>query len=133
MSNYLMVVIDDLRTVKDPDNALAETDLRYARTSAEGISLLTELIEAGTVVDEVWLDHDLGPDDNSRYGYDTIMPVVSYLEELGAKGQAHQIGCVYIHTMNVSAVPAMQEALRPHYQVVRVNATDFFTSADWHE
>lgn len=128
MADYVMVVIDDLRSFRNEETLLASgTNLRYARTSAEGIQILTELIEAGTVVDEVWLDHDLGEDDTARYGFDTIMPVVAWLEELGYNAErAELVGHVVIHTANVSAVPAMNAALRPYFKTSTVNASDWF-------
>jgi hypothetical protein len=126
---YVMVVIDDLRSFRNEQILLdAKTDLRYARTSSEGIEMLRELIESGTKINELWLDHDLGEDDTARYGYDTIMPVVAWLEELGQTEQAEMVGQVYIHTANYSAVPVISDALRPYYRVERVNASDWFRS-----
>lgn len=126
---YVMVVIDDLRSFRNEQILLdAKTDLRYARTSSEGIEMLRELIESGTKINELWLDHDLGESDTARYGYDTIMPVVAWLEELGQTEQAEMVGQVFIHTANYSAVPVISDALRPYYQIQRVNASDWFRS-----
>lgn len=130
MNSYVMVVIDDLRSFRNEQLLLdAKTDLRYARTSAEGVEMLRGLIESGTKINELWLDHDLGESDTARYGYDTIMPVVAWLEELGQTEQAEMVGQVFIHTANYSAVPVISDALRPYYQIQRVNASDWFRSA----
>ncbi|MFI1408349.1 cyclic-phosphate processing receiver domain-containing protein [Streptomyces sp. NPDC020707] len=48
---------------------------------------------ADLFIDELWLDHDLGGDDS-------IMPVVTLLEEAGFQGVPFQIGTVYVHSAN---------------------------------
>ncbi|GAA3918576.1 hypothetical protein GCM10022244_29750 [Streptomyces gulbargensis] len=74
--------IDDLRPLPRAT--------RVARTSHEGVQLLEE--HRNSFIDELWLDHDLG-------GEDTIMPVVTLMEEAAFR-QPFQIGAVFVHSAN---------------------------------
>lgn len=62
--------IDDLRPLP--------WTTRIARSSGEGIKLLQE--HRDSFIDELWLDHDLGGDD-------TILPVVTLMEEAAFNGK----------------------------------------------
>nr|WP_240529879.1 cyclic-phosphate processing receiver domain-containing protein [Streptomyces mangrovisoli] len=44
-------------------------------------------------IDELWLDHDLGGDDS-------ILPVVTLLEEAAFDGRPFRIGTVFVHSAN---------------------------------
>ncbi|MFE1799775.1 cyclic-phosphate processing receiver domain-containing protein [Streptomyces sp. NPDC059517] len=79
----IILAIDDLRALPRAT--------RLARTSREGVQLLQEHREI--FIDELWLDHDLGGDDS-------IMPVVTLLEEAAFHGLPFQIGTVYVHSAN---------------------------------
>ncbi|MFF5554122.1 cyclic-phosphate processing receiver domain-containing protein [Streptomyces olivaceoviridis] len=79
----IILAIDDLRALPQAT--------RLARTSREGVQLLQE--HRDIVIDELWLDHDLGGDDS-------IMPVVTLLEEAAFHGNPFQIGTVYVHSAN---------------------------------
>ncbi|MET9735173.1 cyclic-phosphate processing receiver domain-containing protein [Streptomyces sp. NPDC006458] len=79
----IILAIDDLRALPRAT--------RLARTSREGVQLLQE--HQDIFIDELWLDHDLGGDDN-------IMPVVALLEEAAFHGDPFQIGTVYVHSAN---------------------------------
>ena len=72
-----IVLVDDLRDFTDGRVATV------ARTSAEGVALLTSLRESR--IDELWLDHDLGGDD-------TIWPVVEVLERAAFEGTPLDVG-----------------------------------------
>lgn len=98
--------IDDLRPLPGVT--------RIARTSREGIQLLQE--HRSSFIDELWLDHDLG-------GEDTIMPVVSFMEEAAFNGQPFQIGTVFVHSANpVGADTVVRSLTRWNYQVRRATA-----------
>ncbi|MGW4651204.1 cyclic-phosphate processing receiver domain-containing protein [Kitasatospora sp. NPDC004289] len=87
---------------------------RIARTSAEGVRLLEEHREV--YVDELWLDHDLG-------GEDSIMPVVTLLEEAAFHGRPFRIGTVYVHSANpIGAQTVVSSLRRWNYQVRRTSA-----------
>ena len=124
MSEKLTIVcIDDERSFQAE---LEEgSDIHYARTSADGIALLKDLQEKGVEVAEIWLDHDLGETNEPPY-WDTIMPVVAWLEELGHAGTPYPCIGIVIHTMNFSAVPAMNAALSPYYHVTRESPIRMF-------
>lgn len=113
---YRVVIIDDEREWKGPTGESITVD--HYKTSDDGLAELHRVQAMEEKIDELWLDHDLGMDD-SELGWDTIMPVVAWLEEQGRAEQGGFIGLLFIHSANVAAVPAMMDALRPYYTVVR--------------
>ncbi|MEE1821928.1 hypothetical protein PUR61_06940 [Streptomyces sp. BE20] len=87
---------------------------QIARTSREGIQLLQE--HRDSFIDELWLDHDLGGDD-------TIMPVVTLMEEAAFNGRPFQIGTVFVHSANpIGAETIVRSLTRWNYQVRRATA-----------
>jgi hypothetical protein len=87
---------------------------RIARTSTEGVRLLEE--HRGRYVDELWLDHDLGGDDS-------IMPVVTLLEEAAFHGRPFLIGTVFVHSANpIGAETVVRSLTRWNYRVRRATA-----------
>jgi len=86
--------IDDLR--------LLPRATRIARTSREGIELLQE--HRDRFIHELWLDHDLGGDD-------TIMPVVTLMEEAAFSGQPFRIGTIFVHSANPVGAETVVRAL----------------------
>ncbi|WP_441248095.1 cyclic-phosphate processing receiver domain-containing protein [Kitasatospora sp. McL0602] len=98
--------IDDLRPLP--------RTTRIARTSREGTQLLEE--HRAGFIDELWLDHDLGGDD-------TIMPVVTLLEEAAFNGRPFQIGAVFVHSANpIGAETVVRSLTRWSYRVQRATA-----------
>ncbi|GHF77361.1 hypothetical protein GCM10018790_64330 [Kitasatospora xanthocidica] len=98
--------IDDLRPLPRAT--------RIARTGREGVRLLEE--HRDSFIDELWLDHDLGGDD-------TIMPVVTLLEEAAFNGRPFQIGAVLVHSANpVGAATVVRSLARWSYRVRRATA-----------
>ncbi|WP_034266798.1 cyclic-phosphate processing receiver domain-containing protein [Actinospica robiniae] len=98
--------IDDLRPLPRAT--------RIARTSRDGIQLLQE--HRDQLIDELWLDHDLGGDD-------TIMPVVTLLEEAAFSGRPFQIGTVFVHSANpIGAETVVRLLARWNYHVRRATA-----------
>ncbi|MFE6687440.1 cyclic-phosphate processing receiver domain-containing protein [Streptomyces sp. NPDC057743] len=87
--------IDDLRPLPRAT--------RIARTSRDGIQLLQEHRDG--YIDELWLDHDLGGDDS-------IMPVVTLLEEAAFSGRPFPIGMVFVHSANPIGAETVVRALR---------------------
>ncbi|MEV5574683.1 Imm21 family immunity protein [Spirillospora sp. NPDC052269] len=105
-SARVVLGVDDLRSLPGVT--------RIARTSAEGVLLLEE--HRGCFIDELWLDHDLGGDDS-------IMPVVTVLEEAAFSGEPFRIGMVYVHSANPSGAETVVRVLsRWGYQVRRAVA-----------
>ncbi|MFD9204116.1 cyclic-phosphate processing receiver domain-containing protein, partial [Streptomyces anthocyanicus] len=69
-----------------------------------------------TLIDELWLDHDLGGDDS-------ILPVVTLLEEAAFNGRPFRIGMVYVHSANPTGAETVVRSLtRWNYQVRRATA-----------
>ncbi|MFD6284984.1 cyclic-phosphate processing receiver domain-containing protein [Streptomyces sp. NPDC060205] len=98
--------IDDLRPLP--------WTTRIARSSGEGVKLLQE--HRDTLIDELWLDHDLGGDDS-------ILPVVTLLEEAAFNGRPFRIGMVYVHSANPTGAETVVRSLtRWNYQVRRATA-----------
>ncbi|MFF2951612.1 cyclic-phosphate processing receiver domain-containing protein [Kitasatospora sp. NPDC057965] len=98
--------IDDLRPLPRAT--------RIARTSREGIRLLEE--HRNSFIDELWLDHDLGGDD-------TVMPVVTLMEEAAFDGRPFRIGAVFVHSANpIGAETVVRSLARWHYRVRRATA-----------
>ncbi|MCP2341879.1 cyclic-phosphate processing receiver domain-containing protein [Actinomadura rupiterrae] len=99
----IILGIDDLRPLPHAT--------QLARTSAEGIRLLTE--HRAVFIDELWLDHDLGGDD-------TIMPVVTLLEEAAFNGHPFHIGTIFVHSANPTGAETILRVLtRWHYNTHR--------------
>ncbi|MFF4311403.1 cyclic-phosphate processing receiver domain-containing protein [Streptomyces sp. NPDC001507] len=95
--------IDDLRPLP--------WTTRIARSSAEGVRLLHE--HRDSFIDELWLDHDLGGDDS-------ILPVVTLLEEAAFNGRPFRIGTVFVHGANpIGAETVVRSLTRWNYQVRR--------------
>jgi hypothetical protein len=94
--------IDDLRPLPRAT--------RIARTSREGIQLLQEHRDG--FIDELWLDHDLGGDDS-------IMPVVTVLEEAAFNGHPFQIGVIFVHSANPSGAETVVRVLKRWNYLVR--------------
>lgn len=102
----VVLAVDDLRPLPRAD--------RVARTSDEGVRLLEEHREHR--ITELWLDHDLGGDD-------TILPVVTLLEEAAFHGRPFQIGTIYVHSANPSGAETVLRALRRwNYHALRTTA-----------
>ncbi len=98
--------IDDLRPLP--------WTTRIARSSGDGIKLLEE--HRDSFIDELWLDHDLGGDD-------TILPVVTLLEEAAFNGRPFRIGTVFVHSSNPTGAETVVRSLaRWDYQVRRATA-----------
>ncbi|MEU5562464.1 cyclic-phosphate processing receiver domain-containing protein [Micromonospora musae] len=93
-----IVLIDDLRSFVEDSRAV-----QVARTSAAGVEVLER--QRGQRVDELWLDHDLGGDDN-------IWPVVELLERAAFEERPFDIGVVYIHSANPAGAARVLQALR---------------------
>lgn len=95
--------IDDLRPLP--------WTTRIARSSGEGVKLLQE--HRDSFIDELWLDHDLGGDDS-------ILPVVTLMEEAAFSGRPFRIGTVFVHSANpMGAETVVRSLTRWNYPVRR--------------
>lgn len=106
----LTVLVDDRRSFVDGREAVV------LRTSQDAFEWLFEHRDAE--IDELWLDHDLGPYSDEDIG------AVIWLLELGADaGEPFKIGQIYVHTANPGGRDMMMRALkRWNYNVVSINA-----------
>lgn len=111
----MILLIDDLRDFLPQSRP---QEYIVARTCAAGLAVLHELDSQGTAITELWLDHDLGGDDN-------IMPVVDYLNERGYNGNHFPVDNIYVHTMNSARVAAMLAGFERYgYTATRVVAKE---------
>ncbi|MFI6522762.1 cyclic-phosphate processing receiver domain-containing protein [Spirillospora sp. NPDC050679] len=106
MDGRTILGVDDLRPLPGAT--------RVARTSREGLLLLEG--HRDRYIDELWLDHDLGEDDD-------ILPVVTLLEEAAFRGRPFRIGTIYVHSANPIGAETVVRALgRWGYRVRRATA-----------
>lgn len=101
---YKVLVIDDERwfTSDQYRNMVA-----YARNSDDALDCLSR----GIRWNQVWFDHDLGPDDDIRR-------VVEWLEAEAYFGRRVDIGCCYIQSRNPVGIEWIKAALEKHYKVI---------------
>ncbi len=99
-----ILVVDDLRRF---DKNVVNVPITYARNSSDALVLLEKNKKKG--FSQVWLDHDLGEDDDIR-------PVVQWLIE-----NRPPIGHVFVQSMNPVGVDFIIRSLSPYYRVDRVN------------
>lgn len=108
----LIVLVDDDRDFIIPRPATV------LRTSAAALAELRRIHDDGEVVDELWLDHDLGGDD-------TAMPVVDMLSELAFNDDPFPVRRVYVHSMNNVGAERMMRSLQNYgYPAIRVKARE---------
>lgn len=81
MPDPVTVLIDDTRAFRDGRPCLV------ARSSAAAVVLLGDL--QGARIDHLWLDHDLGGDDD-------VWPVVRLLEDAHLAGSPYDVGLVHV-------------------------------------
>ena len=94
----MRVLVDDVRSFLD-----ARPCVVY-RSSVDAVIGLRGLAGAGVVVDELWLDHDLG-------GGDTIRPVLALLDELDHAGWRLAVTRAVIITSNPVGGNVIRRAL----------------------
>jgi hypothetical protein len=110
----LTVLIDDTRSFGD------NRPCRVARTSAQGVALLTSLRHSH--IDELWLDHDLGGDD-------TIWPVIRLLEHASLGGQPLDVGMVHVQATRSGPAHRMLISLhRTGYRATRSSDLRMWTT-----
>lgn len=106
MSDFVRVLVDDVRSFRD-DRAC-----HIVRTAIGAIELLRQL-ELDGIIDELWLDYDLG-------GGSTILPVVSWLVEASAQVDPLPVRRIRVHSSNVVGAFKITGMLRAAgYQVER--------------
>lgn len=109
MLSKVALIVDDERTFDLPNR-----DVHHVRTAEDAIVFLEH-----QKVHELWLDHDLGMPDNTVW--ETVYPVVHYLEECAFFGQTVPIDCVYVHTSNPVGRNMIQRALEKYYTICHVD------------
>jgi hypothetical protein len=110
------VVIDDLRT-----HHLGGLHLRSSKEALDWFAANSHV-----VIDELWLDHDLGYLDKYFRDTDTIRSVVHYLEERCFNNDPVYIRTIYVHSGNpVGATWIMSSnILNENYPVLRATMAE---------
>lgn len=109
-----IIVVDDEREFT---LASGRQDAAHYDNSKDAIAALWKLNYGPEMVDELWLDHDLGFGDNIR-------SIVQGMSFLGTIGYPLPILKVFIHTANPSGQQWMLEMLQDHYDVTVVDANE---------
>ena len=105
-----ILVVDDERTFKS--EAAYGHDIVYTET----VNGAKFYLAHPNGWDEVWLDHDLGRDED---GHD----LVKWIERLAYQGNLLDVGTFVIHSMNPIGRKRMAEGLRNFYNVRFVDPT----------
>ena len=113
-----VLIIDDLRLFDRQKMGLGPDDrLIYARTSAQGLALL-----ATESWDELWLDYDLGEDDDANR-------VLDYLERRFYEERPVALGVIFVHSDNPVGAQRLALTLARYYPVVRRSAIPYLSAA----
>lgn len=114
----LILLVDDERDFREPRGHMV------ARTSREALDALHIVRETGQILDELWLDHDLGGDD-------TTLVVLDMLAEASAIGDPYPVRQVYVHSMNNVGAATLMRSLRTYmYPVQRISASEYLIVSD---
>lgn len=109
-----VLLIDDLRDFRDNRECV------IARTSLEALNILS----AGELFDEIWLDHDLGEIDGIN---DSTMVIVDFLSKEAFYGNPYPVKLIIVHTSNpVGKKQILASLERYGYETINVNATEYF-------
>lgn len=122
MTNCDVVLIDDIRSFKEGVRA----NPTVFRTEKAGLNWVSGLT-ADDAVKELWLDHDLGEDENGSVT--SIMSIVHKLEEKVFLDEAPSIGLIVIHTSNPVGGRQIEQALGRHFKTLRVYAGDYLVGS----
>jgi hypothetical protein len=98
-----VLVVDDLRTFA--------FDAIHARTSTDGIAVLSRCVELGEPLDEVWLDYNLGRGDT---GSIVVAWLVDHVDEARPL-----VGPIMVHSSDERGARRMMHALTSAGYAVR--------------
>jgi len=107
-----ILVVDDERT-------LNLKGAEHRQTCAEA----KQFLQNNPDVTELWLDHDLGPDED-------IMTLVDYLQEEAFFDRGYEFDRIVVHSMNPVAFDKIRRALNKYYAVHRVDVTPFLLNKE---
>ena len=109
----LVVLVDDLRSFRDHRPAV------ISRTCDAALAYLVD--NRRRHIDELWLDHDLGPGG-------TTGPVVELLQHAAFNDEPFDVGLILVHTANAAAAEWMLLGLRRFGYQARRASTDALIS-----
>lgn len=100
--------------VVDDERVLGIKDSVHVQTCGDAIHHLQNHPD----VRELWLDHDLGPNED-------IMALVDYLQEEAFFDRGYELDRIVVHSMNPTAFDKIRRALDRYYPVHRVGVTPY--------
>lgn len=108
----MIIVIDDERIYPN-----LSKDVSYCRNSNEALGLLVPIwvnqyLGYQPTIDELWLDHDLGSNDDIR-------AVTSWLMYIAMLERPLLVKNIYVCSQNPVGVKLIFDSLRRHYKLVR--------------
>jgi len=130
----MILVIDDLRNFRNEVVMDVEAPIFTMRSSHEALTWLDNFIllniDKQLVIEQLWLDHDLGilkNNDQQEDLNDTTIPFVEELIKLHNAGKHVEIGTVIVHSSNPVGVRNIMNKLRPIYpNIIQVEAHEYF-------
>lgn len=120
MTNFGVVVIDDLRSFREGMGLHADLVLRTEREALEWAEKLTK----DDIIEQLWFDHDLGEDESGNVT--STIPIVNHLEKLAFFDEEPEIHQILVHTSNTVGGNTIVAALKRFYHVTRVDASRYF-------
>lgn len=99
--NKKILWVDDIRDPKIIKNQEPEADITWAKTFSEAY----ELLENCDYFDAIYLDNDLG-DENDREGADLL----NFIDERLYFNLIYGISAIFVHSDNASSVQRMMSA-----------------------
>jgi len=109
----IALVVDDERILNVPD----VDEVVHVQSSSEAIAYL----QSHPVIHQLWLDHDLGPDD-------VIMRLVDHIAEEAFFGRGYDIDEIVVHTMNPVGSDNIIRTLERYYPIRRASVLPYIES-----
>lgn len=114
-----ILVVDDCRNFPQSSRDL----IRTCRTSQDALDFMGVENGIRPMVDELWLDFDLGGVSGQLELFDTAMPIALHLAECAYYGNPYPVSEIIIHSSNPVGSEAMFQTLqRFGYNVRRQEA-----------
>lgn len=112
--------MDKTTLLVDDDDCtfIVPRDHMVAHTSQAALDALHMFRATGVIIDELWLDYDLGGDD-------TTLPVLTMLSQAAAEGEPYPVRQILVHSMNRAGADTLMRGLRAYgYATRRVALAD---------
>lgn len=112
-----VIVVDDERVFDPTVCAPHRVDAEHYITSTDAFRRILKAVEDNEVIDELWLDHDLG-------GEDTTRDLVMMMCEDASEFTAWPVRKVYVHSANPIGREWLWGTLDLFYDAVQVHSAE---------